>query len=132
MKNKDKTIQKWAKRLFALSLDSNGKLSDQRVREVLRVTEESPPRNYKKILKQYLKYIEREVANNIAIVEHAGIVNPNTLKRVYDKMNTYYNRELQFVQKVNKNLLAGMRVRIGDDIWDISALGRLNKLSEAC
>ena len=132
MKNKDKTIQKWAKRLFALSLDANGKLSDQRVREVLRVTEESPPRNYKKILKQYLKYIEREVANNIAIVEHAGIVNPNTLKRVHDKMNTYYNRELQFVQKVNKNLLAGMRVRIGDDIWDISALGRLNKLSEAC
>ena len=131
MKNKDQFINKWAKKLFSLSLDSNGVLSDEFVQALLVTISKNPPRDYRKILKQYLEYIEQEISTNIVIIEHAGIITPTALKVIHRKMNSYYNRELQIVQKLNEKLLAGIRVRVGYDIWDTSILDLLNKLSKA-
>ena len=42
-----------------------------------------------------------------------------------------YGDDLSFEFKVNPGLLGGMRVRVGNDVWDGSVKTRLDRLSNS-
>lgn len=123
-----KQIQQFARQLFQLSLD-NGQLSADRVAGVLQYVEKHPPAKPVAVLKAYHRLIAAEFAKGRAVVEHAGPVAANLLASIEGAMSQRYHRPVVAVAKPAPALLAGLRVRVGDDVYESSVASQLASLS---
>ena len=125
-----KQAQQLARQLFRLSI-VNGELSAERVSGALEYIEKHSPRHQHAVLSAYHRLVAAEVARGQAVVEHAGPVNAQTVAEIAAKMSTRYGRKIAAVAKRNDALLAGVRVRIGDDVYESSVSDRLQTLASA-
>ena len=55
-------------------------------------------------------------------------MNPQTLQTIAANLSTRYGRKIAPVAKRNDALLAGVRVRVGDDVYESSVAGQLAAL----
>lgn len=117
-----------AKQLFKLSV-VDGEVSAERVAGVLGWVEKHAPRQSLALLKAYHHYIALELAKSRAVVEHAGQVGPATLAAIEAAMTKRYSRKVTAVAKPSPALLAGLRVRVGSDVFESSVAGQLAALS---
>ena len=117
-----------AKQLFKLSV-VDGEVSADRVAGVLGWIEKHQPRHPLALLQHYHRLVANEIAKSRAVVEHAGAVNQATLQSIADAMSKKYNRRVTSVAKPNPALLAGLRVRVGSDVYESSVAGQLASLS---
>ncbi len=124
----DKQTKLLAKQLFKLSV-VDGVVSADRVAGVLGWIEKHQPRQPLALLKLYQHRIVAEVAKSRALVEHAGPVTDATLKMIEGAMSQKYHRPVTAVAKANPALLAGLRVRVGSDLFESSVSGQLAALS---
>ncbi|WP_269524098.1 F0F1 ATP synthase subunit delta [Coraliomargarita parva] len=128
---RDKKITDFAKKLVQLSKDDAGVVTEERVTDVLAGLKQVQPRNYLGILKTYLRYIQRELALQTAVVATPGALSPDALKAIESNFSKLYNRPISAVTTTDASLIAGVRVRVGDDVYDSSVAGRLKRLAEA-
>jgi F-type H+-transporting ATPase subunit delta len=124
----DKQTKLLAKQLFKLSV-VNGVVSPEQVAGVLGWVEKHSPRRPVALLKAYHHRIALELAKSRAEVEHAGPVSDATLKQIEAAMTKRYSRTVTASAKPNPSLLAGLRVRVGSDVYESSVAGQLAKLS---
>jgi F-type H+-transporting ATPase subunit delta len=117
-----------AKQLFKLSV-VNGEVSAERVAGVLGWVEKHAPRQSLALLKAYHHRIAAELAKSRADVEHAGQVTPAALAAIEAAMTKKYARKVTAAAKANPALLAGVRVRVGSDVYESSVAGQLAALS---
>ena len=120
-----------ARQLFNLSL-VDGAVSAERIQGVLAYVEKSSPPNALLVLRLYHHLVSVELARRIALVEHAGSIEPTVLKAIAAAMTQHYGRAITSTAKPNPSLIAGLRVRVGDDVYESSAASRLQALSSAC
>ena len=125
-----KKAQQFARQLFKMSV-VNGAVSAERVSGVLEYVEKHRPANPVMVLKAYARYIAAELAKGEAVVEHAGAINDATLAAIAAAMTKKYGRPVTATAKANPALLAGLRVHVGDDIYESSVAGQLASLSAA-
>lgn len=123
-----KQIQQLARQLFSLSL-VDGVVSAERVAGVLEYLEKHPPAQPLPVLKAYRRLIAVEVAKGQAVVEHAGPVADALLASIEGAMSQRYRRSVTAVSKPRPELLAGLRVRVGDDVYESSVASQLSSLS---
>lgn len=124
----DKQTKLLAKQLFKLSL-VNGAVAPEQVTGVLGWIEKHQPRHVTSLLKTYHRYIVTELAKSRADVEHAGPIADATLKSIEAAMSKKYGRTITATAKPNSQLLAGVRVRVGSDVYESSVAGQLASLS---
>ena len=124
----DKQTKLLAKQLFKLSL-VNGVVSPEQVAGVLGWVEKHAPSRPVALLKAYQHRIAIELAKSRAVVEHAGPVSDATLKQIEAAMTKRYARPVTASAKPNPELLAGLRVRVGSDIYESSVANQLASLS---
>jgi F-type H+-transporting ATPase subunit delta len=122
-----KKSQQFAKQLFRLSL-VDGVISPERVTGVLEYVEKHKPANPLQVLKTYQRLVATELAKSRAVVEHAGSIDNSVLKTIAATFSKRYNRAITAVGKPNSSLIAGLRVRVGDDVYESSVAGRLESL----
>ncbi len=125
-----KQVQQLARQFFKLSL-ADGTLSADRVAGVLQYIEKHRPARTLAILKAYQRLIAAEFARGQAIIEHAGPVNDAVLANIAAALAKKYRRPVAGVPKRNDALLAGLRVRVGDDVYESSVGGQLATLASA-
>ena len=125
-----KQIQQLARQFFKLSL-VDGVLSADRVTGVLQYIEKHRPARAVAVLKAYQRLIAAEFARGQAIVEHAGAINDSVLAGIAAAMTRKYGRKVTGVAERNDALLAGLRVRVGDDVYESSVAGQLAALARA-
>ena len=128
MASQAKVAQQLARQLFTLSL-VDGVLSAERVAGVLDYVEKHNPANAVVVLKAYERLVAAEVARGEAVVEHAGSVSPAMLASIAASMTRKYGRPVTAASRPNPALLAGLRVHVGDDIYETSVAGQLAGLS---
>jgi F-type H+-transporting ATPase subunit delta len=124
----DKQTKLLAKQLFKLSV-VNGQISEERVSGVLGWIEKHRPANSLALLRMYNRAVQAELARSRAVVEHAGPMSDATLKQIAAAMSQRYNRAVTASAKPNPNLLAGVRVRVGSDVFESSVSGQLAALA---
>jgi F-type H+-transporting ATPase subunit delta len=124
----DKQTKLLARQLFKLSV-VNGVVSPGQVAGVLGWVEKHSPRRPVALLKAYHHRIALELAKSRAEVEHAGPVTDATLKQIEAAMTKRYARPVTATAKANPKLLAGLRVRVGSDVYESSVSSQLAKLS---
>lgn len=126
----DKKTKLLAKQLFKLSL-VNGAVSPEQVAGVLGYIEKTAPRHTLALLKLYHRAVATELAKSRALVEHAGPVTDATLRSIEAAMTKKYRRPVTATAQPNPKLLAGLRVRVGSDVFEASVSGQLAALSSA-
>ena len=122
--------QQLARQLFKLSL-VEGVVSAEKVSGVLEYIEKHRPPNPVMVLKAYARYVAAELAKGEAVVEHAGAINDATLAAITATMTRNYGRPVTATAQPNAALLAGLRVHVGDDIYESSVAGQLAALAAA-
>jgi F-type H+-transporting ATPase subunit delta len=125
-----KTVQQLARQLYKLSFE-NGRLTAERVAGVLGYVEKIKPAHEVAVLKAYQRLVAAEIARSRAVVEHAGAVAPTQLQAIAAALTQKYGRPIAATPKANPALLAGLRVRVGDDIYENSVATQLAALAEA-
>lgn len=125
-----KQVQQLARQFFKLSLVNN-ELAPDRVAGVLEYIEKHRPANTLAVLRAYQRLIAAEFARGQAVVEHAGPINDSVLAGIAAAMTKKYGRKVAGVTKRNDALLAGLRVRVGDDVYESSVAGQLATLRSA-
>jgi F-type H+-transporting ATPase subunit delta len=125
-----KQIQQLARQFFKLSV-VNGALSAERVAGVLQYVEKHRPPHPTAVLKAYRRLIAAEIARGQAVVEHAGPVDESVLANIAAAMTRKYHRPVTSVSKRNDALLAGLRIRVGDDVYESSIAGQLAALASS-
>lgn len=124
----DKKTKLLAKQLFKLSV-VNGAVSAGQVEGVLGYIEKTQPRHVLTLLKLYHHYIAAELAKSQAVVEHAGPVNDGVLAQIAAAMTKKYSRPVTATARPNPKLIAGLRVRVGSDVFESTVAGQLANLS---
>jgi len=125
-----KQVQSLARQFFKLSI-VDGALNQDRVAGVLEYIEKHRPANTLAVLKAYQRLVTAEFARGQAVVEHAGFVNAPALDAIAAALAKKYRRPVTWVAKPNPALLAGVRVRVGDDVYESSVAAQLASLAAA-
>jgi len=129
MAAKKQTLQ-LARQLFKLSFE-NGQITAERVAGVLGYVEKIQPPKIVAVLKAYQRLVATELARGQAVVEHAGAVSPAVLQAIAATLTKKYGRTITSTAKANPALLAGLRVRVGDDVYENSIASQLGALAAA-
>ena len=127
---RDQKITKLAKKLLELSKD-NGVVTESKLAEVLVAFQQVQHRRHLKVLKTFLNYLRREVALQTAVVSTPTELSDDVLKAIEVQFSKLYNRAVNAVTQPDTSLIAGVRVRVGDDVYDASVAGRLQRLAES-
>jgi F-type H+-transporting ATPase subunit delta len=123
-----KQVHQFARILFRLSLE-DGRLSPERVSAVLHYLQEKPPRHPLQVLKAYYRLASREIARSRALVEAVDPPPAAALEAIADAFSRKYNRPITPASRRNPHLIAGLRVRVGDDVYDATIAGQLEALA---
>jgi F-type H+-transporting ATPase subunit delta len=109
----------------------DGAVSADRVAGVLEYVEKRGVANPVMVLKAYHRLVATEVAKGLAVVEHAGAVNDAMLAAIAAAMTKKYGRAVTATAKPNAELIAGLRVHVGDDVYESSVAGQLAALASS-
>ena len=118
------------KRLFRLC-SAGGRMDEDKLRTVIKAIITRKPRNYKGILATLHRQVRLNLAQRHVIVESAKELDSATGQSIINKMIAQHGEGLTFEYKVTPALLGGIRIRKGDDVWDGTIKGRLDKLANA-
>ncbi len=122
-----KEIQTQARRLFRACL-KDGSLNEDAVRRVSSVLLEKKPRGYVSILKTFTALVKGYIAAKTAVVTGAVKLTEAERQRITEKLNARYGQDLQYEWQVDPSLIAGIIVRVGDEVTDGTVRQRLSSL----
>ncbi|GEP44408.1 F0F1 ATP synthase subunit delta [Brevifollis gellanilyticus] len=122
-----KEARRSARQLFKACL-VNGKLDEARVRDVVAKVSQAKPRAYMGILNNFSSLIRAELERQSAIVESATPLTSDLQANLKTSLSQKYGRELTLQFQTRPELLGGIRVKVGSDVWDGSVKARLEAL----
>jgi F-type H+-transporting ATPase subunit delta len=117
-----------ARHLCQLSLVDD-QVSPERVTAVLGYLQQHPPRQPLAVLRQYRRLVTRQLARHHARVEHAGAIDAALLGALGAALSRKYRRPITAAAQPNPALIAGLRIRVGDDLYEASIAGQLDALA---
>ena len=125
-----KTAAATARRLFGLC-QTDGRLDDAKLRSVVARLIESKPREYAAVLAALQKLTRLDLDRRKVTVESAVELDESTRTRVVAGLAKQYGADLKVDYQVNPALIGGLRIRVGNDVFDGSVQGRLDRLAAA-
>ena len=123
----NKEIRQLSREMLRASF-TDGQLDSGRTRSLVDSLIEKKPRNYIDVLKNYRRLLRLELEKRRARVETASELDSTTGSELVANLKKKYGSDLTAEFIVNPELLGGMRVRIGSDVWDGTVRNRLEQL----
>lgn len=109
----------------------DGKLDEARVRTVVSSVAQSKPGGYIAILDAFARLVSSEVDRQRAIVESASALSPAIQSDLQSSLSKKYGRPLNLEFQTRPELLGGIRIKVGSDVWDGSVKARLEGLASS-
>jgi F-type H+-transporting ATPase subunit delta len=125
----NKETRQLSKELFRASF-TDGRLDNGRIASLAISLIKKKPRNYIKVLESFKRLLRLEVEKRSATIETASELAPDLGAEIVANLKRKYGSELATRFVVNKELLGGMRIRVGSDVWDSSVRNRLHRLQQ--
>jgi F-type H+-transporting ATPase subunit delta len=109
---------------------TDGQLDSGRISSLVDSLIAKKPRNYIDVLKNYRRLLRLEVEKRRARIETASEVDREATSKVIENLKKRYGDDLATEFVVNPELLGGMRIRVGSDVWDGTVRNRLERLQQ--
>ena len=119
-----------AKQLFQ-SCQVDGALDEGRVRQAVALLIEKKPRGYFGTLQELQRLVKLDVNNRSARVESAVALSEAQQQEVRASLGRLKGTDVEVEFAENADLIGGMRVKLGDDVYDGSVKTRLSRLAES-
>ena len=119
-----------ARRLFGLC-QTDGRLDEANLRTVIARLVESKPRDYAAILTALQRLTRLELERRQVMVESAVALDGPSQERVVAGLTKQYGPDLVVQYQVTPALLGGLRIRVGNDVFDGSVKGRLDRFTNS-
>jgi len=125
----NKEIRRLSREMLRASF-TDGQLDPGRIASLVDSLIARKPRNYIGVLKNYRRLLRIEVEKRHARIETASEVDRETGSTLVANLKKKYGSDLTTEFVVNPQLLGGMRIRVGSDVWDGSVRNRLERLEQ--
>ena len=125
-----KVAQSTARRIFRLC-SQGGQMNEEHLRLAITKLSTEKPRDYRGMLQALRRLIRAAVAERQVTVESASHIDQATMVTLEGSLRQQYGQNLTFNFKTTPELLGGMRVRVGNDVFDGSVKARLQRLSDS-
>ena len=126
----NKEVRQLSRQLLRSSF-TDGQLDPGRVHQLVKSLIEKKPRNYTAVLANYKRLLRLEVEKRTATIETASELAPEAGRLIVDNLKRRYGMDLTTNFVLNPELLGGMRIRVGSDVWDSSVRNRLQRLAQS-
>jgi len=125
-----KQARREAKELFR-SCVVGGLLEENRVRQAVQQVLKLKPRGYLAILTHFLRLVKLDIERRTARVESAAPLASDLQTQIQTSLARSYGKGLDISFAQNPELLGGVRIKVGSDVYDGSVQGRLAELQES-
>jgi F-type H+-transporting ATPase subunit delta len=122
-----KQVRRDAKQLFRSSL-ANGLLDEDRARKIVAQVVAQKPRGYFGILTHFQRLLKLDMERRNAVVESAVPVASELQASVTSELVKMYGNGLNISFTQNPDLIGGLRIKVGSDVFDGSVKARLAAL----
>ena len=125
----NKEIRRLSRELLRASF-TDGQLDPGRIRSLIDSLIDRKPRNYIGVLKNYRRLLRLELEKRSARIETASEIGSAIGSELVANLKKKYGGDLTAEFVVDPQLLGGMRIRVGNDVWDGTVRGRLERLQQ--
>ena len=125
-----KQARRGGKSLFNAS-KVDGMIDENRVRQAVTAVIAQKPRGYVAILSHFQRLVKLDIERRAAYVESAAPLTEELTTKIRAELAWKYGQNLNVSFAVNKELIGGIRVKVGSDVYDGSIRARLNALAES-
>jgi F-type H+-transporting ATPase subunit delta len=123
----NKEIRQLSREMLRASF-TDGQLDPGRITSLVDSLIARKPRHYSEVLKNYRRLLRLELEKRQARIETASEVDSATTSELVANLKQKYGSDLTTEFVVNPELLGGMRIRVGSDVWDGTVRNRLERL----
>ena len=125
----NKEIRQLSREMLRASF-TDGQLDPGRITSLVNSLIARKPRHYIEVLKNYRRLLRLEFEKRQARIETASEVDSAITSELVANLKKKYGSDLTTEFVVNPELLGGMRIRVGSDVWDGTVRNRLERLQQ--
>ena len=125
----NKEIRQLSREMLRASF-TDGQIDRGKITSLMQSLIAKKPRRYLNILQYYKRLVRLEIEKRHARIESSTQVSPETSARIVENLKKKRGRDLTTEFVVNPELLGGVRIRVGSDVWDGSVRDRLERLQK--
>lgn len=123
----NREIRRISKEMLRASFTDN-QLDQGKISSLVQSLVDKKPRHYLSVLENYQRLIRLEVEKRHAKIESAGELPAAIRSQITASLQRKYGSDLTTEFAVTPELLGGLRIRVGSDVWDGSVRSRLSRL----
>ncbi len=124
-----KEVQAQARRLMRLCIGPDGLMEESIVRQVADQIAEEKPRNYLALLTAFTELVRLEQDSRTATITSAVPLTAGEQADIVARLNAR-QPGLHYEWQVDSSLIAGLTVKVGDNVTDASIRTRIEQLSK--
>ena len=124
-----KEVQAQARRLMRLCIGADGLMNEATVRQVADTIAADKPRNYLALLTAFTELVRLNRAAHTATITSAVPLTEAEQAAIIAKLNTR-QAGLSYEWQVDSSLIAGLTVKVGDNVTDASVRTRIENLTK--
>lgn len=124
-----KEVQAQARRLMRLCIGADGLMDEAIVRQVADKIAADKPRNYLALLTAFTELVRLERAAHTATITSAVPLTEAEQTAIQAKLNAR-QAGLNYEWQVDSSLIAGLTVKVGDNVTDASIRTRIEQLTK--
>jgi F-type H+-transporting ATPase subunit delta len=109
---------------------TDGQLDPGRIKSLVDSVIRKKPRHYIAVLKNYKRLLRLELEKRRARIETASELDSAISSELVNTLKNKYGSDLTTEFVVAPELLGGMRIRVGSDVWDGTVRNRLERLEQ--
>ena len=124
-----KEVQAQARRLMRLCIGADGLMNEATVRQVADKIATDKPRNYLALITAFTELVRLERAAHTATITSAVPLTAEEQAAIEAKLNARKSG-LSYEWQVDSSLIAGLTVKVGDNVTDSSIRTRIEQLTK--
>ncbi len=125
-----KASREFATRVYRMCLE-NGELDESKLSKSIKFLGEKRPSDYLGVLTELKRLVRIDVDKRTAHVESAQKITAADQTRIEKSLTAKHGKNLVFNYSTNKDLIAGLKVRVGSSVYDGTVLSKINRLANS-
>jgi F0F1-type ATP synthase delta subunit len=120
-----------AKRLVEISLNEEGRVDPEKIKLILAELRKKPMSHSLPVLRNFLSLTKTKINSYEGYLEKVDPSSDSSSNLISESVSQDRGKKIDFVIEENNDLIAGFRLRVGDDVYEDSIACRIARLKKS-